>query len=108
MVVTRYIKANDPPSLFLNVTSFPPARASIFENKINCLMLARTKLEKEDTIKHEFKLEAIDRKNSIVKNKQWLQNCKESMEKCQFPKMKKYIFVNHRESNKTGSEHKSV
>ena len=55
--------ATDTSSLTANVTSSPPAMASDLADRINCLTLARTKLEKELEINHECILEAIERKD---------------------------------------------
>ena len=81
-VFTRYMTATDPSFFFTaNVPSAPPAMASDLADKINRMTLARTKLEVELDINHEWILEAIERKNCTIEIQNCFQSCKDSLEK---------------------------
>ena len=96
--------AADPSSLTANVPSSSPAMASDLVDKINCLTLARTKLERELDINHECIFEAIERTDRTIKIKNWLQSCKQCSEKA-VSKNEKMFFLTSRKSDKAALEH---
>ena len=86
----------DPSSLSANVPSSPPSMASSdLDVKINCLTLARGKLEKELDIKHECILEdrTVEIKNGfrVLQNSPW---------KKPSSKIKKFFFSPHESPTK--------
>ena len=93
--VTRYMMVTDPSSFSANVPSSPPSMASCdLADKIFCLTLARTKLEKELDLNDDCILE--DRN---VKIKKWLQSCKIPWKKPS-SKIKKPYFSPHESPTK--------